>query len=139
MSEVTNSNLPNSTLSAADTTAVPNISDPRSTTPTNASDVLEDKSHTPSKSSAAAIANAPDPPKGKELRSVITGIEGMHFHCSEIDTEEFLERFLPGEDLTAEADKNRYNIAEKFGWPGVLEKDLNVEIVRIPIICCFCI
>ena len=56
----------------------------------------------------------------------------MHFHCSEIDAEDFLERFLPGEDPSAEALQHVYKIAEKFASARVLEKDLNVQIVRNP-------
>ena len=72
---------------------------------------VQDSTNTPSKSSAAAVVNAPNPPEGKELNNVITGLEAMHIHCSELDVEEFFKEFVPGKDPSGSDYEQFYDIA----------------------------
>ena len=90
---------------------------------------VQDSTNTPSKSSAAAVVNAPNPPEGNDLNSVVTGLEAMHLHCSGLDVEEFFEQFVPGEDPSGGDYEQFYNIASVHMKKRAPEWRLNIEIV----------
>ena len=106
----------------------PTPSDPAPRAPTPKGDPPKtDTTNTPTKSSAAIISKAPNPPEGKQLNSVITGLEAMHRYCSQIEVEAFFQKYVSGED-PSEDDYQRFYYVDTNNVR--LEWMVNTEIVR---------
>ena len=87
-----------------------------------------DTTPTPPTSDPGATDLAANPPEGKALNAVITGVGNMHTYCVELHTDQFLDNLLPGPDPSNE-DLATFVFPDEKALNGVPEWEVNVEIV----------
>ena len=61
-----------------------------------------DSENTPSKPSANATRHSAEPPQNKDLRPLLTDMDRMADHLSEMELEKMFEEFIPGDDPDAD-------------------------------------
>ena len=90
--------------------------------------LAHDTTPTPPTSDPGATDLSTNPPQGKALNTVITGVGSMHTYCVELQTVHFFKYLLPGPDPSDE-DFATFAFPEEKKLKGVREWEVNVEIV----------
>ena len=87
-----------------------------------------DTTPTPPTSDPGATYLTTNPPQGKALNAVITGVGVMHTYCVELQLDHFFMDLLPGPD-PSEEDLSTFAFPEEKKLKGVREWEVNLEIV----------